>query len=201
MRAVVVKQTFWLSPVVQHLKLLSQRDVTFRQSLNVYADVVFPFSGAVSFCVLYPDKLNESGVKEIEEVVKHHQTVCVIVCLSGEDSGMYGSLLAALPTCVSAVVCFEQEGFAQKAAEFMWETASKAKQVKRKIERLVEETRKKFMDADVQGPKILEGLIKDVRKRASLIKMLNTETGTIRETLLQGIPELLERDFFIEPDG
>lgn len=198
MRAVVVKQSFWTNPVVQHLRMMCEEDVTFRQSLTVLADVVFPFSGAIAFCVLYPDKLNEGGISEIEEVARHHQTVAVIVCLSADQSQLYGSLLAAIPVAVSAIVCFEEDGFAKNAAEFMWETASKVKQMRRKIDRLIEEKRKSFMDADVQGPRIFEGLIKDVRERAKLIRMLNTETGTIRETLVKGIPELLDRDFFIE---
>jgi len=198
MNIAVVRSSFWRSSIVQHLRTVCPSDVQFRESATIHADITFPFCGTTSFSVLYPNNLNPKGVQELEEATKYHQMLVAIVCLSPDESDMYADFLTSIPVQVSALVCFPPDRFARKAATFIWETASKAKPTRRKLERLIEEKRNLFMNPDVQGPRILESLIADPAERARLQTMMDTETGTIRETLRKGIPELLERDFFIE---
>jgi hypothetical protein len=88
---------------------------------------------------------------------------------------------------------------AKAAGHFIWELASKVKVVRHNIERLVEERRRNFMDPDVQAGRVIdELLVGDAEKRAALKAMLNTQTGSIRKTLTEGIPELFAKDFYIE---
>ena len=199
MKSVIVKSSFWESPIVQQLKMISNSETNFRKSADVLADVSFPFA-SVSFSVFYPDQLNENGIKAIQEIINRHQVLVVIVCLTQEESDMYTDFLCHVPARVSAVVCFDKENFNRKAAKFILDTSSKAKIAKRRIDRLVEEKRKMFMNSDIQGSRLLDSLIKDDKERRKLAHMMNTETGTIRETLVRGIPEVLEKDFFIESD-
>jgi hypothetical protein len=199
MSSLVVRPSFWNSPVVQHLRSHCPKEVRFRQSENVRADLLFPFCASSAFTILYPDKLNESGITEIESMVKVYSNSTLVICLSQEESNVYANFLSIIPTQVAAVVCFPPDSFAQTAAKFIWETASKAKVVRNNIERLVEERRRLSMDPDVQAGRIIdELLVGDSERRAALKTLLNTQTGTIRKTLTEGIPELFAKDFYIE---
>jgi hypothetical protein len=181
------------------LRVFCPKEVRFRESPNVQADLLFPFCGSSAFTILYPDHLNERGSEDIEAMSKAYSNSTLVVCISVEESEVYSNFLAMVPTQIAAVVCLPPEGFAKAAARFIWETASKVKVVRSNIERLVEERRRLFMDPDVQAGRIIdELLVGDAEKRAALKTLLNTQTGTIRRTLTEGIPELFTKDFYIE---
>jgi hypothetical protein len=175
--------------------------VRFRDSPNVQADLLFPFCGSSAFQILYPDHLNERGLADVEAMFKIYSNSTLVICISSDESRLYADFLATIPTQVAAVVCLPPDGFAKSAAQFIWETASKVKIVRANIERLVEERRRLSMDPDVQAGGIIdELLVGDADKRTSLKAMLNTQTGTIRKTLTEGIPELFAKDFYIEAE-
>jgi hypothetical protein len=201
MTSVIVRNTFWHSSVVQHLRALCPKDVRFRESTNVQADLMFPFSGSLAFTILYPDHLNDRGAREIELLTKAYSKSTLVLCISPDESDLYSDFLARIPSKVSAVVCFPHENFAKTAAKFIFQAAANAKETQRKIEKLVEERRRLYMNPDVQAPRIIDGLVRNEATRTALKAMLNTEAGTIRKTLVKGVPELFERDFYIEAGG
>jgi uncharacterized membrane protein len=148
---------------------------------------------------LSPDRLNERGSADIEAMVKVYSNATLIICLSSEESDLYSNFLTMIPTQVAAVVCLPHDGFANNAAKVIWEIASKAKIIRTNLERLVEERRRHCMDPDIQAGRIIdELLVGDSDKRVTLKTMLHTQTGTIRKTLTEGIPELFAKDFYIE---
>jgi ribosome-binding factor A len=55
------------------------------------------------------------------------------------------------------------------------------------------------MNPDIQSIRIFRELIPEEHQRAETLRLLNTRTGTIRKTLTDGIPEVLARDFYIQP--
>jgi hypothetical protein len=198
MTSVIVRNTFWHNPLVQHLRSLCPNDVRFRESANVQADLLFPFSGSLAFTILYADNLNERGARETELLATAYSRSTLVLCISPDESDLYSDFLARIPPKVSAVVCFPHENFAKTAAKFIFGVAANAKETHRRIEKLIEERRRLFMNPDVQGPRIIDGLVGADETRAALKAMLNTDTGTIRRTLVKGVPELFERDFYIE---
>jgi hypothetical protein len=198
MGTILVHSNFWNSVVVQYLRLACPKDVRFRETPAIAADLVFTFSGNVACSVLYPDNLNEHGITRLSNIATNFLTSIVVICLSAEESQAYGDFLARVPSKISVVVCLPHEQFPKVAANFIWETASRAKINKRKIEKQLEDFRRAAMDPDLQATRILDSLIVNVAERANLSKKMNNETGTIRKTLTQGIPELFAKDFYIE---
>jgi hypothetical protein len=201
MSSLVVRASFWNSPVVQHLRACCPRDVRFRDSPDVQVDLLFPFCGSSAFQILYPDHLNERGIADAERIARIYPNTTLVICLAADESRLYADFLAMVPAQTAAVACLPPDGFAKAAARFIWDTASRAKAVRANIARLVEERRRLAMDPDVQAGRIIdELLVGDADKRASLKTMLATQTGTIRRTLTGGVPELFAKDFYIEAE-
>jgi hypothetical protein len=198
MGTILVHSNFWNSIVIQYLRLLCPKDVRFRETPAIAADLVFTFSGNVAISVLYPDNLNDHGLEKITNTAANFATSIVIICLSTEEAQVYGGFLAQVPSKVSALVCLPHDQFPKAAALFIWDSASQVKANKRKIEKQVEEYRRIAMDPDVQSTRFFDSLIVNVTERANLSKKMNNQTGTIRKTLTQGIPELFAKDFYIE---
>jgi len=198
MTSVIVRETFWRSSIVQQLRQMCPADVRFRESTNVQADLLFPFSGSLAFTILYPDHLNERGIREIEALTKAYSKSTLIICISTEETDLYSDFLAKIPQKVTSVVCFHHDNFARNAAKFIWDVAGRAKEAQRNIDKMVEERRRLFMNPDIQGPKIIDGLVGNEATRKTLKSLLHSQGSTIRNTLLAGVPELFEKDFYIE---
>jgi hypothetical protein len=194
----IVSSRFWNSSIVQHLRMICPKDVRFRESDSVPCDLLFPFCGSAAFSILYPDHLNQKGADQMETMVKTYRNSTIVVCLTADDSDQYSDFLTMIPTSISAAVCFAPDQFAKTTAAFIWQSASKSKTVCRKIDGLVEERRRACMDPDIQGARVFRELIEDDQQRREIIAKLNTETGTIRKTLTEGLPEIFKRDFYIE---
>lgn len=200
METLVVRSSFWLSPIVQHLRSVCPDEVMFRESENILVDLLFPFSSQLSFAIFYPERMNEQGVEEIKEMLKSRKFLVVVACAGPENADLYAEFLSAVPPALSCVICLPPANFARKAAESIWKAASETKISSRRLDKMIENRRREFMNPDVQAPAIFGALIKDVEERSALQKIMNTETGTIRNTLIKGIPEILERDFYISEE-
>lgn len=200
MSGIVVSASFWNSPVVQQLRRICPKEERLRESDKISCDVLFPFQGSVAFTVLSANQLSDGSAQRVERMAKSFQTSIVVVCISPDESDLYGNFLMDVPTKITAVVCFPPDAFSRDAAEFIWRTAMNAKPMSRKFEKIVEEKRGLAMDPDYQAPIIFGAIIKNREKRKEIVDAMGTKTGTIRKTFLEQLPEVLEKDFFLQPN-
>ena len=200
MSGIVVNANFWNSYVVQELRKICPKEERFRESEKINCDILFPFAGSIAFSVLYSEDMKEKGIQRIEKMARSFQTSIIIVCVSSDDSDLYGNFLMNVPTKITAVVCYPPEMFAKDSAEFIWKTAMNIKPMSRKFDKIVEEKRRLAMDPDYQAPLIFGAIIKNKEKRKEIIDVKTTRSETIRKTFLEQLPEILEKDFFLQPN-
>lgn len=138
MNSIIVKDSFYDSSIVQGLRLLYSKNHEFIVSTDIIADLVFPFCGNISFAILYPDNLNKDGIAKVTAISKVYDNFIVIVCISSEEATLYKHFLCAIPTNITALVCFPHDSFSKSTSTFIFDTVAEFKIKTRKLEKLLE---------------------------------------------------------------
>lgn len=141
MKSIIVKDTFYDSPIVQGLRLLYSKCYAFSISTEINSDLFFPFCGNLAFAVFYPDNLNKDGITRIKSISKVYNNIIVIVCVSPEDAQLYKHFLCAISTKVDAVVCFPHDNFSKLVSSFIYDTIQNFKLKTRELQKELEHER------------------------------------------------------------
>lgn len=200
MYSIIVKDGFYNSSIVQSLRLLYPKNFQFIRSTELIADLIFPFCSNLSFSIFYPDHLNEDGVKKAQAISQKHPNFVVVICISADESLQYEKFLCAIPQNIKTVVCFPHDNFQKSASSFIFNTVNTFKKHTREIEKMLEQKRKDDLSPDFQAKIIFSNLIKPTDVKNQLLSMMTEETGTIRKTMIEGLPELFKCDFYMESE-
>lgn len=199
MGSIVVSSSFWHNPIVQVLRMVVPKEVWFRESSNISCHILFPSFGGIAYYIMDASDLNDTGVAVANKMCTEFNTLVIIILLGMKDRNAYGDFVSKVSLKVNAVVCFPVNKCEKSVADFIWKTASDLKPSSRKLQQMVDKERTLANDPDYQANRIFKLFIQDEKERDGLLEMMKTETGTIRKTLVEGIPEALENDFYLEP--
>lgn len=200
MQSIIVKDSFYNSSIVQGLRMLYTKDFRFTRSSDISPDLVFPFCSNLSFAILYYDHLDQDGITRIQTISQSYSNFITIICISPKESTLYERFICKVPFDITAVICFPIENFQKSASSFIYNTVSDFKQNTRGLEKVLETKRKNDIDPDTQANSIFSSLIKPTDIKNRIMSLMIENTGTIRNTMIEGLPELFKYDFYMESD-
>ena len=205
MNTVVVREGFSETGIFQVLKshFLKHGKCSITISKKISADLVFPFSDIAFFVHSIEVDDNKKDEETIQQISKiYNNLIIIVLMIRGNDSNLkYSSFLAEIPISITSVVCFykdENQEYEEEISQFIYKVSSQFKSEERKFEKLIEERRKYSLDTDTQAHRIFQELIKEETLRNKLINLLENRTGTIRQTINEGLPDITKCDFYLE---
>lgn len=199
--SIVVRSEFWNNPIVQCLHtLIKDTNINFRESKNITCDMLFPFANSLAVHVLDASQIDENTLACCDKMTRSFKSLLIIVRVDETSKERYVDFLSKVSRKVSAVTYLPPRNFDVNTAKTIWEIVSNTQIVQRNINNMVEERRRLMMNPSETSKKVITTLVKDSSKREELLNMLSQKSGTLRNTLLKGIPELFEENFLLEPE-
>lgn len=200
MYSIFVKDEFYDSSIVQGLRLQFSTNYQFVSSLEIDVDVAFPFCSNLAFVIMYTDDLNKEGINRIQAISNKNSNFILIISISPTESSLYERFLCDISRDIRAVVCFPNDNFQKSASSFIFKTVNQIKESKNEIENLLKHKKRENLNPDIQASAIFSNLIKPVEVKNKILAMMKADTGTIRKTMIKGLPELFKCDFYMESD-
>ena len=199
MSAIVVRSEFWNNPIIQFLRNIVPKTVTFRESKGISVDILVPFCNSISFYFVDTSSIDSSTFVYLNRIVSSFKSTVVIAKVEERNMNNYISLLSNAPKSISCITYFNTKGFEKASANFVFEIIENSQRAQRNISSMIEERRRNLMNPTETAKFVITNVIQDEEKRKEIFNILSQKGMTLRTSLLKGVPELFQYNFFLQP--